>query len=418
MENHEKQKERHDIIVAGGGVAGAAAAVAAARRGKSVLLIEKSLFFGGLATYGLINLFVPMCNGRGRQIIKGMAEEFLRLAIRNGFDSIPEEWKKGEPGEKATSRYCTRYSANIFSMELGRLLEQEGVDMLLDTLVTEPVMESFHCNGLIVENKSGRGFYPADVVIDATGDGDVLYRAGVPMVQGGNYDTYCVMKTDLEAMKKALDVQDVGKAFYYLPGGKANLYGKNHPEGKPLYQGVTAEEITAYVLEQQRVVLSSLEKTDRSSREIVALPGMPQFRTTRHIRGAYTMTMEDEYRHFDDSIGAICDFDRHNYLYEIPYGCIYHPDYDNFLTAGRIAAGEGYAWDLLRVIPPAIITGQAAGEAAALSLETKRAVGCIDISVLQKRLEQGNVMIHFSDDWVPSQNDQNSQLEQGCMEHF
>ena len=66
----------YDLLVAGGGVAGAAAAVTAARRGKSVLLIEKSLYFGGLATYGLINLFVPMCNGRGRQIIKGMVAEF------------------------------------------------------------------------------------------------------------------------------------------------------------------------------------------------------------------------------------------------------------------------------------------------------------------------------------------------------
>ena len=34
-----------------------------------VLLIEKSIGLGGLATAGLINLFVPMCNGRGIQII-------------------------------------------------------------------------------------------------------------------------------------------------------------------------------------------------------------------------------------------------------------------------------------------------------------------------------------------------------------
>ena len=67
----------YDVIVAGG-VAGAAAAVAAARGGARVLLTEKTVNLGGLATTGLINLFVPLCNGRGKQIITGMAEEFLR----------------------------------------------------------------------------------------------------------------------------------------------------------------------------------------------------------------------------------------------------------------------------------------------------------------------------------------------------
>ena len=61
----------------------------------------------------MINLFVPMCNGRGRQIIKGMAEEFLRLSIRDGYDTIPEEWRNGEPGPGAKTRYVTRFDPNI-----------------------------------------------------------------------------------------------------------------------------------------------------------------------------------------------------------------------------------------------------------------------------------------------------------------
>ena len=72
-------KAHYDVIVCGGGVAGCAAAVTAAKRGKSVLIIEKSNILGGLATLGLINLFVPMCNGRGKQIIFGLAEKWLRL---------------------------------------------------------------------------------------------------------------------------------------------------------------------------------------------------------------------------------------------------------------------------------------------------------------------------------------------------
>ena len=55
-------KKEYDVIVCGGGVAGVAAAVTVAKEGHSVLILEKSNILGGLATLGLINLFVPMCN--------------------------------------------------------------------------------------------------------------------------------------------------------------------------------------------------------------------------------------------------------------------------------------------------------------------------------------------------------------------
>ena len=53
-------KKSYDVIVCGGGVAGVAAAVTAANNGNSVLIIEKSNILGGLATLGLVNLFVMM----------------------------------------------------------------------------------------------------------------------------------------------------------------------------------------------------------------------------------------------------------------------------------------------------------------------------------------------------------------------
>ena len=67
----------------------------------------------------------------------------------------------------------------------------------------------------------------------------------------------------------------------------------------------------------------------------------------------------------------------------------------------RSAAAKGWAWDVLRVIPPAILTGQAAGEAAALALEEGCAVSDVPVPVLQARLEAGDVMIHFPDEYVP-----------------
>ncbi len=392
-----------DVVVAGGGLAGCAAALAARRAGKRVLLVEKSISLGGLATLGLINLFVPMCNGRGVQIIKGMAEEFLRLSIRYGFDTIPDEWKNGEPGPGAKTRYVTKYSAPIFTWALTELLTDEGVELLFDALVTDVVMEEKHCRGLVVETKSGREFLGARIVVDATGDADVLFRAGVPTVQGGNFHTYQAFKATLESCKEAVEKGDISRLTFGAGGGGASLYGTGHPEGMPLYTGTSAESVTEYVVKNHIEALGKIKDEDRFARDFVTIPGMAQFRTTRHIDGDYTLKVEDAYRHFDDSVAAICDFDRKDFLYEVPLRTLVRKEYDNLICAGRIAAAEGYAWDVLRVIPPAILTGQAAGVAAALAIETEMPIAEVDISVLQQRLAAQNVMIHFDDALVPAE---------------
>ena len=135
---------KYDVIVAGGGVAGVAAAISAARMGKRVLLIEKTIALGGLATIGLVNLFVPACNGRGTKIIKGMSDEMFNLAIKCGYDSVPDEWKDGkEPGEGAKTRFVTKFSINIYILQLTKWLKDENVDILFDTVISKPVMENW-----------------------------------------------------------------------------------------------------------------------------------------------------------------------------------------------------------------------------------------------------------------------------------
>ena len=63
----------YELVVAGGGIAGVAAAVAAARCGASVCLLEKMCAPGGLATLGNVIVWLPLCDGRGRQVAGGLA---------------------------------------------------------------------------------------------------------------------------------------------------------------------------------------------------------------------------------------------------------------------------------------------------------------------------------------------------------
>ena len=399
------ERSGYDVIVAGAGVAGVAAALSARRAGKSVLLLEKAIQLGGLATIGLINFFVPMCNGRGTQIIKGMCDEFIDLSIKDGYDTLPEEWKerKDHPTKEKSVRFATQYSHTIFAMALTELVVKEGITLLMDCQASQPVMEGTHCKGMIVQSKAGREYYPCRVLIDTTGDSDLLYRAGMPTVLGKNYFTYAGYRVDLENCKQAIESGNIRRLYHDFGGGTINLYGDKQPEGVPLYHGVTPEDITDYVVRNQLLTMEKLraENTDRFSRDLAVLPAMPQLRTTRRIDGDFTLSTSDAFKHFDDSICTINDFDRSDYLFEVPYRTLTHHSFDNILTAGRSAAAEGYAWDVLRVIPPAILTGQAAGEAAALAIEEKAAVPSVTIPELQRRLAKNNMMIHFDDSLLP-----------------
>ena len=179
------------------------------------------------------------------------------------------------------------------------------------------------------------------------------------------------------------------------------MFGDNQPSDVPKWSGLSVEEVTDYLLRNHKLVLEKLKNTDRLSREITHLPFMPQFRTTCRLDADYALRVEDAYRHFDDSVCAINDFEHRDHLFEVPLRCITRKDYPNMLTAGRSAAGIGYGWDLLRVIPPAIITGQAAARVACMAIEEKTPVAEVNISALQSKLEKDNIMVHFPDEYVP-----------------
>lgn len=394
-------KKGYDVIVCGGGVAGVAAAVSAAQNGLSTLLLEKSNILGGLGTLGLINFFVPMCNGRGKQIIFGLAEKWLRMSAELGWDTVPKEWRDGEPKEPTQKRYIQNYSPAIFAYQLTAELKKSGADILFDCMAVDPIMDGNICTGVITESKGGPAFYPCRMLIDTTGDCDVLRRGNIPTISGENYFTFLAKMVTLDSCKKALAAGDIRYIYSYICGGGINLFGDHQPEDVPRWSGLCAEDVTDYIVRNHMIILDKLKNTDRKTREIVTTPGMPQFRTTAHIKGDYSLRVSDAYRHFDDSVCAINDFEHRDHLFEVPLRALTRRDFPNIITAGRSADGTGYGWDLLRVIPAAILTGQAAGEAVALAIKDLTSVADVNVRSLQNKLEKENIMVHFPDDYVP-----------------
>jgi hypothetical protein len=385
----------YDVVVVGGGVAGVAAALAAARHGATTLLLEKQVVLGGLATAGHIAMYLPLCDGMGNKVIGGIAEELLLESIHYGSSTLPPEWE-GKPERVETSkRYQTNFNAPAFVLALDRVIGEAGVDLLLDTVFCVPVMEEERCKAVIVENKSGRQAYLCRAVVDATGDADVLTRAGAPYAEQDNmlaYWAYCLTEESLQQAIDRQNVKDLLKLF--LIGGHT---GGGLPEGSPKYYGTDVRQITEFLIKCRELAFNELMKRMKRGKEklvFASFPSMPLFRTTRRLEGEYVLGTEDVNKRFEDSIGCIGDWRKVGPVYEIPYRSLYSNKVINVFAAGRNIASAGEAWEITRAIPAVAVTGQAAGTAAALISENGFGAGEVDIPRLQRILAKDGVLIH------------------------
>ncbi len=385
--------ESYDVIVVGGGIAGVSAALAARRSGCRVLLIEKSVVLGGLATLGFIAYYLPLCDGRGKKVTAGIAEELLQTSIKYGYHDLQPQWKDGR-GAGATKRYTSIFSPPEFIFALDELITAEGVDLLFDTSFCKPVMEGDRCEAVIAENKSGRIAYRAKIFIDCSGDADLLYRAGAKCAEEKNYLAYWFYKTDLKLMQKAVESGNV-KDGISLEGRGSFLQDGSYTLGEKEYKGTDAKHITRFILNGRKILQQEITRNLKENGAIIALPGMAQYRRTRRINGLYCLKESDALKRFEDSIGCTGHWLKPGIVYEIPYRSLVTKEVANILASGRIIASSGDAWEATRVIPSAAVTGQATGVAAALAIKKKCTVSELPVADLQKRLQDVGVMLHY-----------------------
>ena len=72
--------------------------------------------------------------------------------------------------------------------------------------------------------------------------------------------------------------------------------------------------------------------------------------------------------------------------YYTPYRSLIPKNVENLIVAGRCYSATSEAQRISREIPPMMVMGEAAGTAAALSLESGVTPRKVDVTVLQKRL--------------------------------
>jgi hypothetical protein len=91
------------------------------------------------------------------------------------------------------------------------------------------------------------------------------------------------------------------------------------------------------------------------------------------------------------------DWRKPGYVWEVPYGTLVPQKVKGLLTAGRCISSVGDAWEVTRVIPAAALTGEAAGTAAALSVELGTTPDLLDVKILQETLKGTGFPLHLQD---------------------
>ncbi len=382
------QKERSipvtkacDVLVAGGGTAGISAALAAARQGAQVILCEQEWMLGGLATAGVVTVFLPLCDGRGTQHIFGICEELFHLSIKYGAEArYPDAWLDGGDCEaRKKQRFEVQFNLQMFAIASEQLLLANGVTILYGTKVIDLDMADGGIRTAILNNRAGWDAIRPKVVIDCTGDGEVSLMAGEKM------RTY---------------TQNFASIWTYFSAYHGNgydgyrLYSENFREHRR-FDGTKAADLNEMMFFLHGKLLErTLEKREGEKNPHlfpVTMQSIPPVRMTRCIAGAYTLDEKEAGKKFADSVGRTTDWRKAGPVFSVPYRCLYGKT-KNLLCAGRNISVTEDMWDITRCIPTCCVTGEGAGVAAALASRQEKTVMDVEIQAVQQILRENGVL--------------------------
>jgi len=153
------------------------------------MLVERGNCLGGTAAAGLIVQF----GGGGYPFMSGIMKEILDELIARG-DAID----LGLPNVNYP------YDPDGLKDLAFEKLRESGADLLLYSQVVGVIREGKTVCGVTVETKSGRFAIRAKVVIDATGDADVVARSGAEVLKlpGGGILGAIVGNVDFGALRR------------------------------------------------------------------------------------------------------------------------------------------------------------------------------------------------------------------------
>ncbi len=414
-----------DVLVVGGGPAGTAAAIAAGRLGAEVMLVERYNHLGGLSTGGLVIWIDRMSDWNGKQVIAGLAGDFL--------DRLPDDAVKGPErsdwgsADVATAAYWAQRTAAFHgittwsptvdpealkTLSMQMTLEQK-VRLLFHAYAVEPIVEDGAIRGAIFESKEGRHAVLAKVVIDTTGDADLLARAGLSFETDSDpTDIHSCINTAFMIggvdMNRWIDFKTGdGQGFKdFMARGRERLKYFERPfvswrndialfMGPRLagYCAVDVEDLSEIEIRSRQLTMGHLETYKEHApgfENAFLMLGAPQIgvRHSRRLLGENKVVRGqwDDGTVWDNEIGVSTSLAPKFPNISVPYGALVPVGLDGVLAAGRHVACDTNSHSFLREIPQCWLTGQAAGVAAALSADAGIAPRALDPRLIQREL--------------------------------
>lgn len=402
-----------DVIVVGGGPGGCTAAIAAAREGAKVLLIEATGQLGGMGTAGMVPAWCPFSDGE-KIIYRGLAERIFN------------ESKKGVPHEPKGKLDWVNINPEYLMRVYDRMVTESGASVLFFSRVAAVEKSADDTvDAIIVANQLGLTAFRAKIFVDATGNGDLSVWAGATYMKSGvlQDSTLCFALANVNGDKYygGLHSDNKQSPIHKVvgPDGKypltghhfcMNLIGPNVVQfnaGHIHVDTTDPRSVTEAMMTGRQVAQQYLEACKEACPEIfgnafvVKTASLLGMRDGRRIVGDYVFTKEDwnARRTFEDEIGRNSYYlDVHKSGFKpvhykkgdshgIPYRCLTPKGLRNVLTAGRCISTDEEAFGSLRVMPPCLVTGEAAGAAAAIAIQQSRCdVHAVDVQYLRRRL--------------------------------
>ena len=406
-----------DVLVVGAGAAGLAAAVPACREGLDVVVLERYGFAGGAAVAGLSGTICGMFStpaSRARkpeQLVFGFADEFVKLMQSRG--GVTEPVRFGEA-------YTYTHDPLAWREAGDHLLREAGVRVFFHTTVTQALVEGDTIVGVRAYTKQGAMEVRAKLVIDASGDADVIAMAGLRTfmgedgavqnptmifrLQGVDRERFLAVHGEDTIMGPAVlaAVKEAEAKGYVLPRKKIFLFptprpgellcnatrilGRDGRDLNPIYvRDITEAEMEgrAQAREYARFIREYLPGCEGAFLNDTGV--QVGVRQTRQIHAKALLTNDDvlQKRKRADGIARSAwpielhagEKPRVEWLYddyyEIPYGCFVPERGDNVLVAGRCLAAQHEAMASARVTAQCFSYGQAIGLAAAFAVRNR-----------------------------------------------
>jgi ribulose 1,5-bisphosphate synthetase/thiazole synthase len=390
------------VLVVGGGPAGTAAALSARRLGADVTLVERYGYLGGLATGGLVLAIFPLYGLNNKPVILGIGEEFMRRLDQLKFGII----------ERNKAPIYPTIDAEAFKYVLADMVLSSGMNAYLDCWGVDAIIDAQGAvRGAVFESKSGRQAIVADVVVDASGDGDIYAAAGAAFEKVKD-------NIGLDSRIGNVDIEDLaGQNNEHIVANREQSRGGRPTRGVPVValdghvgsatpaphtnwinmkgpvgDGLDVAELSILELKHRRAIWSNLEKARKrpGAEQSTLMETAPQMgvRLTRLLAGANKLTLQQVKAgaKFKDVIGYSGSAYPGMPEFQIPYSCLVPAKLENLLAAGRCISAEFQVADTTRLIPVCWVTGQAAGIAAAMCIKDRCKPREVNIDKLQKEL--------------------------------